>query len=123
MPSSTHRLSVRSHVPVAVLLTSPLPDFTGYNGARPSMFSQICVRVTQPPRVLPSADSRYKRSEDGEYRMDTVALESHFGLAMTLFGDAVSAASTRLVAKKLMMAAVRSMVAVAIFNCEYLAGW
>lgn len=117
MPSSTHKLSVRSHVPVAVLLTSPLPDFTGYRGARPSMLSQICVRVTQPPRVVPSADSRYSRSEDGEYRMDTVTFESHFGLAIALLGETVSAASTSLAAAiRLMIDAVRSIVVVVMLN-------
>ena len=115
MPSSIHRCSVRSHVPVAVLLTSPLSGSTAYNGALPCSHSQISVRVTQPPRVLPSSDSTYTRSDPEEYRSDTGVLESHFGLAMASFGESVSAASARLAAaRRFMITAVWSIVFAAI---------
>lgn len=110
MPSSTYRLSVRSHVPVTVSLTSPLLESTAYSGARPYMFSQICVRVTQPPRVLPSADSRYRRSDDEAYRMDTVMLESHFGFAIGSLGEGVSAAWACQDARRPTIAAVRRII-------------
>ena len=112
IPSSIHRLSVRSHVPVATLLTSPLSGSTAYNGAVLPRLSQIPWRVMQPPRVLPSADSTYSRSDPEEYRSDTVVLESQFGLAIALVGEAVSAASACLAARRPMIAAVRSIVTV-----------
>ena len=116
MPSSTYKVSVRSHVPVAVLLTSPLSESTAYNGdLLPSSF-QICLRVTQPPRVVRSADSRYSRADVEEYRMDTGVVESHLGLAIALFGEGVSTASVRLAARRLTIAAVRSVVMMFVCN-------
>lgn len=117
MPSSIHRCSVRSHVPVAVLLTSPLSWSTAYNGALPSSHSQISVSVIQPPRVLPSPDSTYSRSDPEEYRSETMVLWSQSGLAIASLGDAVSAASARLATRRLMITAVRSGVVVAITIC------
>ena len=114
MPSSIHRCSVRSHVPVAVLLTSPLAGSTAYSGALPSSHSQISVSVTQPPLVVPSPDSTYKRSDPEEYRNDTAAVESHSGLAMASFGEAVSMASPRLAARRLMTTAIRSIAIITI---------
>ena len=91
---------MRSHVPVAVSLISPLSESTAYNGAFPARASQISSSVTQPPRVLPSADSRYNRSDVDAYRTDTVMLESQSGLAIGSLGEAVSAAAASLRARK-----------------------
>lgn len=101
---------MRSHVPVAVLLTSPLLELTAYSGPLPSKSSHTSSRVTQPPRVEPSADSRYRRLDVDEYRMDTFVLDLHLGLEIALFGEGVFAASADLDARRLMMAAVRSIV-------------
>ena len=67
----------------------------------------------------PSADSRYSRADDDEYRMETVVLESHEGLAMASFGEAVSAASAVLATRRLMIAAVRN-IAVVITICDHI---
>ena len=109
MPSSIDRFSVRSHVPVAVLLTSPLAGSTAYSGALPPSHSQISVSVTQPPLVVSSSDSTKKPSDSGVYRKDTAIVESQSGLAMASFGEAVSAASARLAARSIMSAAIRSI--------------
>ena len=114
MPSSTIKVSVRSHVPVAVLLTSPLSGSTAYKGALPSRCSQISVRVMQPPRDEPSSVSRYSLANDKEYRGMVVVPESHFGLLMAALGEAVSAASPINVEQRLKTAAVRSVAVVVI---------
>lgn len=94
MPSSTYRVSVSSHVPVTVLLTLPLSDSTANSGTLPASCSQISVRVMHPPRVTPSADSRYSRSDEEEYLSTAVALASHSGFGIASFGEGVSAAPT-----------------------------
>lgn len=117
IPSSTYRLSVRSQVPVAALLTSPLLGSTAYNGALPPRLSQISLSVTQPPRVMPSADSRYSRAEDEAYRMSTGVVGSHSGLGMAVFGDSVSMAPAGLAAatrRPIMSAAVRTIFGVVV---------
>ena len=115
MPSSIHSCSVRSHVPVTVLLTSPLSASTAYNGVVLPRLSQISLRVMQPPLVLPSADSTYSRFDPEEYRSETGALESQSGLEIALFGEEVSAASARLpAARRPMIADVRSIDAVVV---------
>ena len=111
MPSSTIRFSVRSHVPVADLLTSPLLESTAYSGAPPPSSPQISLRVTQPPRLLPP-DSTYRFFEPEEYRIDTLALELHFGLEMALFGEAVFAAAVGVIDRRLATAAVRRSIVV-----------
>ena len=104
MPSSTNSSSVSNQVPVTVALTSPVSGSTAYKGSLPPRSSQICCNVTQPPRLLPSADSRYIRADAEEYRIDTAVLESHSGLGMGSFGDSVSAAVASLRASMLMRA-------------------
>lgn len=79
-------------MPVAVLLTSPLLAPTAYSGAPPPSSCQIFLRVMQPPLLLPPF-STYRFFDPELYRTDTVALESHPGLEMALFGEAVFAAS------------------------------
>lgn len=101
MPSSTYNDSSSNHIPVAVVLLSPESGSMAYRGALPVRASQICVSVTQPPRVLPSADSRYSRFVDLAYRMLTSMLASHSGLAMGSFGEGVSSAAASLAAAKL----------------------
>ena len=111
MPSLIHRLSVSNHVPVALSRGLPVMLLTGYNSAMPAVEFQISVRVMQPPRVMPSDDSMYSRSDSEEYRRDTVVFGLHAGLGMALFGDGVSVAPARLIARKLRTAAtVRSIV-------------
>ena len=90
MPSLIQRCWVRSHVPVAVSLTLPLVAFTGYTGELAPIDAHISVRVMQPPRVTSSEDSMYRRFDPFEYRIDTVVLGLHSGLAMAVFGEAVS---------------------------------
>lgn len=113
---------MRSHVPVAVSLTSPLSESTAYNGGLPSRCSQICFNVTQPPRELLSADSRYSRSDVEENRIDTVLLESQPGLAMALFGEEVSAAPAILKASKLRTAVFRTVRVIASCAALLVAG-
>lgn len=105
VPPCTNSSSVSSHVPVALLLMSPLSGSTAYKGALPPRCCHICDNVTQPPRVLVSAEKRYNRADADEYRTDTGMLGSHSGLGMGSFGDAVSIAATSLRASTLRTAA------------------
>ena len=117
IPSSTNSSSVRSQVPVAVSLTSPVSGSTAYNGALPPRCSQICCNVTQPPRVVPSADSRYSRAEVDEYRIDTVVVASHSGLGMGSFGDGVSVATASLSASMLRRAILPRAFDILVIRC------
>lgn len=89
MPSLIQRVSVRSHVPVAVSLAMPVTFCTGYKGDILPMNDHMSVRVTQPPRVTPSEDSTYSRFDPFEYRIDTVVFGLHSGLAMARLGEGV----------------------------------
>ena len=117
IPSCTNSSSVSSQVPVTLSLISPLSGSTAYRGALPPRSSHICANVTQPPRVLLSADTRYNREDADEYRIDTGTLASHGGLGIGSFGDSVSCAAARLRASMLRTTAFRTVVGIlAVFG-------
>ena len=123
MPSSTYSASVSNQVPVTVSLSSPVSGSTAYKGALPARCSQICFNVTQPPRVLPSADSRYSRLDVDEYRIDTVVLASHSGLGMGSFGDSVSVATASWRASMLRIVAFPSTFGMVMMRCFEVKIW